>query len=302
MSRALTTAAISLASLFTFVGGYSYMFAPKVRDNEAALKIVRGELVNASVNTGVKMDAWLPHVEYVELPKFLQTTTVSASEGMDVSIRTKEDVRIYGEFIVKFKIDSEDPNFGLIYTDLKAESIKDIYDDIANYAIPAAIDVYSEIEAQNVNKNLTEIGSKVAARLQEILDDRNYSYIRIEDVVPTGMGLSAEANADLEKIVSERRKLELLEIQGEVADAAIAITEKQTFVTLEALKKLEEAGVPKEDLAQLYYIQLLRDAGKIGTPFVEVSIDGDGTPRASAVITNPDQSPGAPKQIAAPAP
>ncbi len=275
--------------------GVGYTLATQVKDNEAAVKIVAGKVVDTNVQTGVYMDSLLPKTSYKKYPTTLQTTTVAAQEGSSLTIRTQEKARIYGEFKVKYNIDKTDANFASIYTLQKADSLADIEDDIADYTIPAAIDVYKEIKTANVNDNLTDIGQMVAKKLQAILVDRGFSYIKIVDVVPTGMGLSEKANNDLEQIVSEEKKIQLLEAQARTAKKAAEIIGDQTKVTVTAIQALKAAGVPDNQLAQVFCLQTYRDSSKIGEPFAAGCIAGAATP-SGAVIMNKPLSPQAAPQ------
>lgn len=276
MAAKLGLGAVFVAAATGLGSGLLYVVSPRVTERDAALKIVRGELVDAQVSRGVKMDAILPHVEYIRLPKFLQKVAVSARESDDVTIRTKEDARIYGVFEVHYMLENNDQNFQNIYTELKADTIADIEPFIRNYTIPAAIDVYKTVPTASVNDNLTDIGKQLKGRLQDILDDHGYTYIRVKDVVPSGVGLSAKANSDLESIVSENRKLDLMKVQTQVAEQALALTEKQAAVTAKALEALRESGVEESQLIQAYYLQLLRDNNAIGKEFVPGPIPGTG--------------------------
>ena len=260
----------------------AYAFSPRVTEREAAIKIVRGELTNAQVTDGLKFDALLPHVEYICLPKFLQRMTVKATESDAVAVRTKEKAQVFGEFEIHYNLDNSRPEFGDIYTRLKCDEITDLEPFIANYALPAIIDTYRTIPTASVNDNLTGIGKSIAAALQRTLDENGYPYIRIQDVIPSGVGLSPKANADLEQIVSEERKLDLQRVQMTVADNAIALTEKQAAVTAKALESLRAAGVPEDQLIAAYYLQLLRDSDSIGRPLVPGPIPGTGV---SGVVT-----------------
>lgn len=284
-----------LVAAFMVAGAATYAVSPRVTERDAALKIVRGALVDAQVEEGVKMDALLPHVSYIRLPKFLQTTEVNASEQDAVTIRTKENARIYGNFKIKFTLNNEDKNFSNVYTELKADEIEDLFPHIMDYTIPAAIDVYKDVPTNAVNDDLPGIGKRVAEKLQGYLNERGYTYIHIHDVVPSGVGLSSKANDDLEAIVSEERKLDLLNVQGQVADKSIEITQKQSAVTVEALNALREAGVQEDQLIQAYYLQLMRDSDKIGTPFVPGPIPGTGVGAVGAPATQKEQAKPAPQ-------
>ncbi len=275
-SSAKTGAFITLASVGLFFLILWYAVSPRVTDREAALKVVRGKLVDDQVSTGVKWDALFPHVQYIQLPKFVQKITVGATERDEVTIRTKEKARIYGNFEVMYHVDNSVEDFGRIYTKWKTDDIYDLTAYIAKYTVPAAIDVYKTVETSKINDNVTELGKRIAVRLEQILADRGHEYIKVDDVLPSGVGLSGKANADLEAIVSEERKLDLLKVQGQVADQSVAITEKQAAVTAKALEKLREAGVPKEQLIQAYYLQLMRDSDSIGRQLVPGPVPGTG--------------------------
>jgi hypothetical protein len=282
-----TVAGVSLASVFSFAALYA--ISPRVTDRDAALKIVRGALVDHQVQTGVKMDALLPQVEYIILPQFLQKTSVSAEASGSVTIRTKEKARIQGTFEIHWSLDSKDENFRNIYEQLNADTIEKIEPFIRNFAIPAAIDVYKDVPTAELSDNLTKVGGDIAASLQRILDAEGYTYIKVKTVIPSGVGLSEKANADLEAIVSEQRRLDLLKVQQQVAEASVGVTAAQTAVTTKAFKELEEAGVPKGQLVQAYYLQLMRDGGFVGKPFVPGPIPGTG------VGAVPSFEPNAPK-------
>jgi hypothetical protein len=251
-----------------------YAVSPRVTEREAALKIVRGELANSHVEPGVKMDAVLPQVEYIRLPKWLQRMTVDASEKDQVAVRTKEKAQVFGHFEIHYLLDSDHKDFGEIYTKLKCDEVTDLEPFIRNFALPAIIDTYREVPTSAVNDNLTDLGKKIAVKLQQTLESNNLPYIRVEAVIPSGVGLSQKANADLEQIVSEERKLDLQRVQAQVASNAVHVTDAQTAVTIRALQKLREAGVPDSQLATMYYIQLLRDQDGIGKPGVSGPIPG----------------------------
>jgi hypothetical protein len=273
MFEGKTTLAATAAAAIASLGLYT--FSPRITEQDAALKIVRGELRNSLVEPGVKLDAILPHVEYLRLPATLQRITVHAGEDNQVAVRTREKAQVYGDFEIHFTLNKAHPRFGEIYTKLKCNDVKDLEPFIKNYALPAIIDSYRTVDTANVNDNLTVLGKKIAADLQKIVD-LNYPFINIVDVIPSGVGLSAQANSDLEKIVSEERKLALQIVQGQVADAAIALTKKQTSVTTSALNDLREAGVPEKELTAVYYLQLLRDSDSVGKQGVPGPVPGTG--------------------------
>ena len=279
---AKTFGAVAIAG--SVIYGGSYIFATQVKDNEAAIKVKAGKVVDTNVETGVYRDSILPKVDYIKYPTTLQTVPVAATEQDNFTIRTAEKARIFGEVKVKYNIDKHDDNFPSIYTLQKAESLADIEDDIADYTIPAAIDIYKTVKTTDINNNLTEIGKKIAERLQTILDERGFSYIKIADVVPTGMGLSPKADADLEKIVSEERNIALLDAQAKTAQKRAEIIDDQTKVTTKAITKLRESGVPEDQLSQFYCLQLYRDTDKVGEQFAAGCIGGTNrTPVGVAV-------------------
>lgn len=292
---------MKLAGIFaaaaTVIGGIGYAGADRVTDREAAVKVVRGKVVDPDVESGVKLSSWLPQTEFIKYPLYLQKVPVSATAEDDVTIRTAEKARIYGTFEVHYVLDRDNDNFGNLYTELNADDIADLEPFIRNYTIPAAIEVYKDVPTTELNDQLTDsldeqgnvvkgIGTKLKERLQEILNSHGYNYIQVKDVIPSGVGLSEKANHDLEQIVSEERKLELLEIQGQVADKSVEITEKQAAVTAKALEALREAGVPEGDLIKAYYLQLLRDNDAIGEQFVPGPIPGTGV--GAVPIQQPD--------------
>jgi len=284
----MTKIGVGFLAAAVIFGGTLYGLSPRITERTAALKIVRGKLVDDHVASGVKMDAILPHVSYIQLPKFVQKTTVGATEQDDVSIRTKEKARIYGNFEVMYHIDNDVPDFGRIYTKWQTDDIEDLSSYINKYTVPAAIDVYRNVKTSDINDDVTGLGTKIAKRLQEILKNRGHDYIVVDDVLPSGVGLSGKANDDLEKIVSEERKLDLLKVQGQVADKSVAITEKQAAVTAKGISALRETtGIKNEEiLFRLYYMQLLRDTDRIGVPFVAGPVPGT-TVSASPVIKQP---------------
>ena len=259
-----------------YVSALTYAISPRITEREAGLKVVRGKLVDDQVPEGVYPSSLLPHVEFIQLPKFVQSSDVGATEADEVTIRTKEKARIYGNFTVMWHVDNEVEDFGRIYKKWKIDEIEDLAPYIEKYTVPAAIDVYKTVETSKINENVTGLGAKIAERLRAILVERGHDYIVIDDVLPSGVGLSNNANNDLEKIVSEERKLDLLKVQGQVADQSVAIAKKQSAVTASALAGLKKAGVPEGQLVQAYYLQLMRDNDKIGEPFVPGPIPGTG--------------------------
>lgn len=275
-----------------------YALSTRVTERDAAYKTVRGTLTDADVQPGIKFDDWLPHVEYTKLPKFLQTAVVDASENSNINIRTKEQARVYGQYDIMFEIENQDINFRKIYTELKADDVADIVPYLQKFAVPAIINVYRNVSSSNSTipqaveaegipvQPVPEVGIKlddhlktgeaIKKELQTILDNEGYTYLRIMRVIPSGVGLSSDANKQLELIVAEERKLDLLKVQAQVADSAVEVTQKQAKVTAEALQALKEAGVPDDQLVSAYYLQILRDTGKIGQPFVPGPVAGTG--------------------------
>jgi hypothetical protein len=269
-----TGGALTLA--FAVVAGGNWVVSPRVTQQEAAMRISQGQLTDAHVKPGVLTDWWRPGVHYLRLPTTLEKTSVHAGEADAVTIRTKENSRIYGNFEVHFRIDNTDKNFDKAYTELKVNSIDDIKPFINNYVIPSAIDVYQQIPVLDVNKNQPKIGNDIKTKLQGYLDDHGYTYIRILDVIPSGVGLSKDANDMLEQIVKEERKKTLLETQGQVADMAKDITDKQTVVSLEAINKFKAAGLTGQEAIELYYLQLMHVNDQLGRPNVPGPIPGTG--------------------------
>ena len=288
---------LAIASLG--LSGVGYVCSKRVSERDAAYKTVRGELVATNLEPGLYPSNMLPHVKVTTLPKFLQSVTVHAGEDSPINVRTKERARVYGDYDVMFELDDSDKNFGNIYTELKADEINDIKPFIEKFAVPAIIKIYKDVTSSSdktkdkdqvveTESHLTKssgvismddhlsTGEAIAEELQKILDEQGYTYIRIKRVIPSGVGLSPEANAQLEQIVAEERKLELLKVQEQVADAAVSVTKKQSAVTTEAIKGLKDAGIPESELVQAYYLQLMRDLGKVGTPFVPGPIPGTG--------------------------
>jgi len=278
------------------VGGLTLAFAlataalwagsPRITERESALKINRGKVVDAHVEPGVKMDSILPHVEYVRIPKWQMEAVVRATEQDQQTVRTSENARIYGNYTIAFEIDGTHPNFGNIYSKLKVDDESDIpivlNPKIEALGIAAVISVYRKIPTADIDNDNIAVGKNITTALQAALEEYELGYVKILNVMPSGVGLSDKANADLEQIVSEQRKLDLQKVQGEVATAALELTAKQSAVTAKALEELKKAGVPESQLMQAYYLQLLRDNDKIGVPFVPGPIPGTGVGAAPA--------------------
>ena len=123
MSSKLATGAIAAVGVSGVFGVPFYGCSTRVTERDAAYQTVRGGLVDHHVEPGIKFDDWLPHYEYTKLPKFLQTVVVDASQQSNINIRTHERARVYGNFDVMFELDNNDPNFGNIYTELRADAI-----------------------------------------------------------------------------------------------------------------------------------------------------------------------------------
>jgi hypothetical protein len=251
-----------------------------VTERHVAFKVVRGELVDAHVTEGVKMDAAFPHVEYIRLPGTAQETTVSATKDDQNNVRTKEDARIYGNFKFMYELAKDDQNIDKVYNKLDIDDQEGMHaklDPIINsLGLSAVINVYkNHVSVTKLNDDAV-IGGLVKAELQKSLDDLGFTYIRITAVIPSGVGLSDQANRDLEAIVSENRKLDLQKVQKQVAEGAVEVTQKQAAVTVEALKALRNAGVPENKLIDAYYLQLMRDGDHVGKPFVPAPVSGGG--------------------------
>ena len=200
------------------------------------------------------------------MPAYLQETVIQAQQNDPTTIRSKEETRIYGNFAVKWEIDRNDPNIGNMYTDLNVDEIKDLEPTIIGYTTPAIIDTYEQIAASNINDDILKVGLAAAEAAQRNFDARNMTYIKIRDVVPSGTGLSPEANADLERIVSENRKKEMVKIQEQVAEDSRKAVELQTQLTIDALKQFRAAGFSEKTAIEAYQLQLLRDNNQLGTP------------------------------------
>jgi hypothetical protein len=180
------------------IGLAAYTFSPRVNESHAALKVVWGELVSTQVDHGLKMDAVLPFVDYILLPKSLQKMTVATQPNDYVTVRTKDNSLVCGKFEIHYALDGSHPSFGDIYARLKCNDITDIEPFINNYALPAIIDTYRVVPTAAVNDKLTEIGKTIAEQLQRTLEERGYPYIRIQDVIPSGVWLSPEVNDHFE--------------------------------------------------------------------------------------------------------
>jgi len=276
MSNRMARLAGTLVLAFGVVAGANWVVSPRVTEQQAAIRISQGRLTNADVQPGVLMDNWIPGVHYLRLPTTLQKTSVSARREDATTLRAKENSRIYGTFEVHFTINKHDKNFGKAYSELKVDNIDDIKPFINNYVLPAAIDVYQTIPVLEINQDHPKVGADIRNKLQGYLDTRGFTYIRILDVIPSGVGLSQEANDMLEQIVKEERKKALLTTQGQVADMAKDITAKQTSVTIEAINRLKAAGMTGDQAVQLYYMQLLHVNDSLGKEGVPGPIPGTG--------------------------
>lgn len=276
----------ALTLVFGAAGGCIYTVSPRITEREAAIKVVRGKVVDDHVRPGLKFDALLPQVDYVRLPLWQMEMVIRASEDDQQTVRTKENARIFGNYTVAFEVNNEHEDFGNIYTKLKIDDESDIpavlHPKLNALGISAVISVYKDIPTANIDDDNIALGNKIKDALQEALNGYNLGYIRIVNVMPSGVGLSDKANADLEQIVSEQRKLDLQTVQGQVADNALALTEKQAAVTAKALEALKKAGVPDDQLISAYYLQLMRDGDHLGKPFVPGPVPGTGVGAVSA--------------------
>jgi hypothetical protein len=274
--------ALCLTGLVALTGSGWYALSPRVTERDAALKIVRGKLVDSSVAAGVKMDDVFPHVKYIVLPKYLQRMTMHAAPSDNFAVRTKEKAQVFGNFEVHYTLNNQDPNFAHIFTELHCDSPEALKPFIGNFVVPSVIDTYKEVPTISVNDNLTGIGKKIAERLQKELNEAGYTYINIKAVIPSGVGLSPTANADLEQIVSEERKLTLLDAQKKVAEKEQEVAVAQSGATVAGFEALRKGGVPEKDLASMYYLQSLRVLDKLGVPGVPGPI-----PNTSASLVVP---------------
>jgi hypothetical protein len=254
-----------------------YMAGLRVNQQQAAIQIVNGKVKNPDAGPGVKLDNWFIGHKYIVLPTTLQVTNVDAGKDSQVTLRTKENSRIYANFQVHFELNKKDPNFKKIYTELKIDHIDNIKPFINNYVVPAATKAYHDVSYLDINTKQPEIAGNIVTNLQTLLDKKGYSYIKIVDVIPSGVGLSDEANSQLEQIVKEQRKKTLLEVQGQVADLAQNITRKQTNVSLDAINKLKQQGhMTTQEAIEVYYMQLLHVNDQLGQPNVPGPIPGTG--------------------------
>lgn len=272
---------LGIATAFLAVSGCSsYVFAPRVTDRDAAIKIVNGRVTDANVERGKKLDALLPQIWYVTLSGTQRETVISATEKDAQTVRTAENARIYGTYTVAWRFNKEDRNFGNVYTQLKIdeeEEVKGTLDPkIAALGISAIIEISSKIKTAEINSDIPGTGQRIARELQDNLNALGYTYIQVMNVIPSGVGLSRKANQDLEALVSEQRKLDLQRAQGQTAEAALDVSRKQSAVTAAALEELRKQGVPEDQLLGAYYLQLMRDNDKIGIPGVPGPIPGTG--------------------------
>lgn len=242
------------------VGLGLYAASPRVNENEIGMKIVRGALIDDSVPTGVYPSALLPHVSYNQFTRTLTTGEVVATQDFDVTIRTDDKLRVFGGFKFKFLLDDKDANWERAYTFLKASDEGDMLDDIGDYLMPAAIDVYSTIPSDNINSNLIAIGERIRLTAQETLDQKGLSFIKLQDVIPTGMGLSPEADGLIEQQATESRKLSIDTTRRELANQQKATIVDQAAVSVNALKAFVESGLSSDQALYALCLQQNRDA------------------------------------------
>ena len=299
-AKGLAKKGIAAAGALTVISGaffgLDYACGLRVNQQQTAIQIVNGKVTNSNVGPGVKLDNWFIGHHYIVLPTTLQITEVDAGKDSQVTLRTKENSRIYAKFQVHFELNKDDPNFKKIYTELKIDNVENIKPFINNYVVPAATEAYNQVSYLDINTKQPDIAKSIVKNLQDLLDQKGYTYIKIMDVIPSGVGLSDDANKQLEQIVQEQRKKTLLDVQGEVAVQEQNITNKQTQVTVDAINKLKaEGNMTTEEAIQLYYTQLLHVNDQLGQPFVPGPIPGTGV---GAVPSNaPTQTaarPGAP--------
>lgn len=279
-----------IGGIATTVGSCSlvgaYAGATRVTERDLALKTVRGDLVDGHVTQGLKWDDYMPQVEYIKFPKYRIKTEDEAGQDDIVAIRTKEKTQVYGKFKTQWTLDGNDPNFPNVYTELKADSIEDLSGYVKDFIIPAAIPVYQGLSNNEINNDIPGIGNKMKETMQGYMNERGYTYIHIEDVLPSGVGLSRAANTALEDIVAEDRKMDLLESQKAVAKKAEEVTAEQTKVTVKAYQDLRAGGIPESQLSQAYYLQLMNVFSKVGEPGVPGPIPGTG---AGIIMPTGDQ-------------
>ena len=257
-------AAIGLVGVFGVATAGLYAFSPRVNENEIGMRIVRGALVDESVDTGVKMDAILPHVQYNQFTRTLTTGEVRATQEDDVTIRTSDKLRVYGGFRFKFLVDDTHEDWDRAWTFLKANSTEDMIDDIGDYLMPAAIDVYGDIAGDNINDDLIAVGETIRERAQATLDSKGLGFIKMQDVIPTGMGLSDEADSLIEQQATESRRLSIDATRRELAAQQAETIVDQTAVTVNAISALVEAGLDADQALYALCLQQNRDGDVLG--------------------------------------
>jgi hypothetical protein len=267
MSQGLKIGA-GLVGAFTVAALGWYAMSPRVTERDASMRIVRGELVDSFVEPGVKWDAVLPHVEYIHLTRSYNETEIVVNEKSQQVIRLDNDSQIYAAFATTYFLDNTDPKFGDIFTLLRVDNVDEMQTALSpkinNLVLTAAIDVYKTIPYESMNKDL-DIGKKIKALVEEGLADQGLGYVKIQVVMPKGVSLTPKANEDLEKIISERRKLELLDAQNAVALKSEEVALNQTkgpIAAMNAYKK--ELDLNGEEALQAYFTQLTHANGKVG--------------------------------------
>ena len=244
--------------------GAAYLMAPKVYENEIGMKIVKGAIVDDSLESGVYMSALLPKTEIREFTRTLVTGTVHATPEDDATMRTADKLRVYGGFRFKFQLDDTHPDWRNAFHKLKANNADDMIDDIGDYLMPAAIDVYSNISSDDINANLTTAGGtgdRIKIATQETLDARDLGFIKLLDVIPTGMGLSPEADSLIEEQATESRKLSIDLTRRELAAQQKETIVDQAAVTVNALNAFMESGLSSDQALYALCLQQQRDAG-----------------------------------------
>lgn len=246
------------------VGLGAYILSPRVNENEIGMKIVRGALVDESVPTGLYPSALLPHVKINQFTRTLTTGEVQATQESDVTIRTNDKLRVFGGFKFKFLLEDKDPNWNRAFTFLKASDEGDMLDDIGDYLMPAAIDVYSTIPSDNINTDLIAIGERIRVAAQETLNEKGLTFIQLQDVIPTGMGLSPEADKLIEEQATESRRLSIDNTRRELANQQKQTILDQAEVTNNALTAFKDAGLTSAQALYALCLQQQRDADVVG--------------------------------------
>jgi len=281
MRRGILTAGITaVVSLGAYT--FNWLTAPIIKQRDVALEVKNGILVNSHVAPGRQLDHWKWGVHYDVMPGHQLSTTIIGEDETHkggVIVRSKEGTQILGNYVMLYHIDRDDKNVGHIYTKLNIdgdaeENEKKIEPTVNRYASSVIAPVYSKVGASEINTNIADIRNQLRTAAQKVLDDEGYTYIKVDDYLPNGTGLTAAANQALESIVDEKRKSTLFDAQLLTAEKGKEVSKTQNAVTLENLMSFKNAGMSWDQALQAYQLQLMRDNGKIGTPGVLAPTSG----------------------------